>query len=92
MKFLTILSLILLTYLATSNLNARDKFSAAIQVDEMIINENVITSVNNNNDRVCQYLLCMLACTTTYPCLPVQALTTTIVGAGLSFLHPLGGF
>ena len=39
MKFLTILSLILLTHLATSNLNARDKFSAAIQVDEMIITQ-----------------------------------------------------
>ena len=37
MKFRALLSLILLGCLVTNNLNARDKFSAAIQVDEMII-------------------------------------------------------
>ena len=39
MKFLALLSLILLSYLTTSNLSAKDKFSAAIQVDEMIITQ-----------------------------------------------------
>ncbi len=39
MKFSVLISLILLSYLATNNLNARDKFSAAIQVDDMIITQ-----------------------------------------------------
>ncbi len=39
MKFLSFLFLLLLIYLATNNVNARDKFSAAIQVDDMIITQ-----------------------------------------------------
>jgi peptidyl-prolyl cis-trans isomerase SurA len=39
MRFQALFSLILLGCLATNNLNARDKFSAVIQVDEMIITQ-----------------------------------------------------
>ena len=39
MRFRALLSLILLGCLATNNLNASDKFSAVIQVDEMIITQ-----------------------------------------------------
>mgnify|MGYP001273255307 CR=1 FL=1 len=39
MRFRALLSLILLSYLAINNLNASDKFSAVIQVDEMIITQ-----------------------------------------------------
>ncbi len=39
MRFRALLSLILLSCLATNNLNASDKFSAVIQVDEMIITQ-----------------------------------------------------
>ena len=46
MKFSVLISLILLSYLATNNLNARDKFYAAIQVDDMIITYEIDQRVN----------------------------------------------